>query len=367
MANVNPKTVLIVEGDRDLGSRHHELLQSAGYRVLRMAGSAEALASRDEFAVAVIDVQLADGDGSLLASELKRRQPDCEIILLSDTVTLESAVAAMQAGAWDYLSKPGSADSLLLTVHQALRHVALAEEKQQLSRRSVIAEKLAAVGTLAAGLSHEIRNPLNAASLQLTLLERRLRRLGSEQAAPLLEPLELVQQEIRRLNQIVADFMQFARPRDFTPVRVDLLAVVDSVLVSLQPQATRAELQVLREIEARPQVEGDASLLQQALLNVAQNAVEATPRGGVVRIRLSEDVGSALLRIEDSGSGIPESIRPRIFEPFFTTKETGSGLGLPLVHSIIEQHRGTITIEDSPLGGATLLIRLPRPLSPSPH
>lgn len=333
-----------------------------GYRVLVVGSYGEALAQSEEYSVALVDVRLPDGDGTVLASELKVRRPDSEIILLSGSATLESAVAAVRAGAWAYLLKPCSAESLLQTIRQAVRHVGLAEEKRALGRRTLIAEKLAAVGTLAAGLSHEIRNPLNAASLQLTLLERRIRRLVPEHSAQLLEPLDLVQHEISRLSQIVADFLQFARPREFTAVQVDLAAVVEAGLALLQAQLDEAGLRLERVITDRPQIDGDTGLLQQALINLVLNAIQATPRGGVVRVSLIESSDGIQLKIEDSGHGIPDQIRNRIFEPFFTTKDTGSGLGLPMVHSIVQQHSGAISIDDSDLGGASVTITLPQHL-----
>lgn len=362
MGNSPPKTILIVDDNSELADNLREILENVGYRVLVVGSYGEALAQSEEYSVALVDVRLPDGDGTVLASELKVRRPDSEIILLSGSATLESAVAAVRAGAWAYLLKPCSAESLLQTIRQAVRHVGLAEEKRALGRRTLIAEKLAAVGTLAAGLSHEIRNPLNAASLQLTLLERRIRRLVPEHSAQLLEPLDLVQHEISRLSQIVADFLQFARPREFTAVQVDLAAVVEAGLALLQAQLDEAGLRLERVITDRPQIDGDTGLLQQALINLVLNAIQATPRGGVVRVSLIESSDGIQLKIEDSGHGIPDQIRNRIFEPFFTTKDTGSGLGLPMVHSIVQQHSGAISIDDSDLGGASVTITLPQHL-----
>jgi DNA-binding NtrC family response regulator len=166
------------------------------------------------FDVALLDLKLPDGDGTALAAELKAAHPDAEFVLLTGFGTVESAAAAVRAGACAYLLKPCATPELLLTVEQAMRQVRLKIEKRELSRRALVAEKLAAVGTMTAGLSHEIRNPLNAASLQLTVLERRVRKLEEKEQGPLLEPLTLVRDEIRRLDQLLEDFLQLARPRD---------------------------------------------------------------------------------------------------------------------------------------------------------
>jgi signal transduction histidine kinase len=247
---------------------------------------------------------------------------------------------------------------LLLSVQQAMRQVQLLEEKRELARRAHLAEKMATIGTMSAHLSHEIRNPLNAAKLQLTVLERRMARLPEDARASLQEPLALVQGEIERLNRILTDFLQMARPQAPGTAAVDLQAVAERVLDLLEPQAMAAGVRLERRFETIPRISGDLGRLQQALMNLVLNAIQATPKGGWVRIELARQPKHAIAIVEDSGPGIPLDAQRKIFEPFFTTKEGGSGLGLPLVHSIIEQHGGSIAL-DSADGGARFMIRLP--------
>jgi signal transduction histidine kinase len=252
-----------------------------------------------------------------------------------------------------------------------MRQVRLHGEKQALAHKAQMAEKLAAVGTLTAGLSHEIRNPLNAALLQLTVLERRLQRLAGDLQGPLLEPLVLVKDEIRRLDHILEDFLQFARPRVFVPRTVDLCEVVSRVLDLLAGEAERRAIRLERELPPAggTPVAGEEERLRQVLVNLTLNAIEATPDGGLVRVRclalapdpsLGERDPMVAVSIDDSGPGVPAALRDRIFEPFFTTKARGSGLGLSIVHAIVLQHGGTISVGEAPGGGARFLLRLPR-------
>lgn len=361
MKEQSVKTLLIVDDNRALAENLGEILESAGYRVRLAASCTEALADAAGFSVALVDVRLPDGDGIALAEQLKRSHLDAEVILLTGFATLESATAAVRAGAWAYLVKPCSADDLLLAVRQAVLHVTQREETRQLARRALVAEKLAAVGNLAAGLSHEIRNPLNAASLQLTLLDRRLRRLAPDVQPPLLEPLSLVQEEIQRLKLIVEDFLAFARPREFKPTLVNLGALAAKVLDLFAEQADQAGVRLERRLDAVRPIEGEGERLQQALTNLVVNALHATPPGGWIRIEVGEKSGEAFLAVEDSGPGIAPSVRKHLFEPFFTTKELGSGLGLALVHAIVQQHAGSISLEEGG-GGARFVIRLPLPI-----
>ena len=363
--------ILVVDDNAALVENLCEILEAAGY-VVRGAGTcASALPlAREGFDVALVDLRLPDGDGTALAPQLKEVSPDGEVVLLTGFATLESAVAAVRAGACAYLVKPCATQELLVTVEQAMRQVKLHGEKRDLSRRAQTAEKLAAVGTMTAGLSHEIRNPLNAAALQLSVLERRIQRLAPEAQPPLLEPLTVVKDEIRRLDHILEDFLQFARPRDFQPRPVDVAVVVTKVLDLLGGEAERRGIRLERDLEPVPPVAGDEERLRQVLVNLGLNALEAVRDGGLVRVSCRLEPGDAdrdaggagptvEIVLDDDGSGVPADARERIFEPFFTTKEKGTGLGLSIVHAIVTQHGGRIRVEDSPDGGARFVLALP--------
>jgi signal transduction histidine kinase len=247
--------------------------------------------------------------------------------------------------------------------------VRLHGEKRELSRRAQVAEKLAAVGTMTAGLSHEIRNPLNAAALQLSVLERRIQKLGKDAQPALLEPLTLVRDEIRRLDHILEDFLQFARPREFVPKPIEVAPVVNRVLDLLGGEAERRGIRLGRDLAPVPPILGDEERLRQVLVNFGLNALEAVGEGGLVRVSTREEPGDAAhpdapravaIVYDDDGPGVPPDVRDRIFEPFFTTKAKGSGLGLSIVHAIVTQHGGSILVQDSPEGGARFVVRLPQ-------
>jgi signal transduction histidine kinase len=364
--------ILIVDDNAALVENLSEILEGAGYLV-RGAGTCAAAVplAREGFDVALVDLRLPDGDGTALAPQLKDASPDGEVVLLTGFATLESAVAAVRAGACAYLVKPCATQELLVTVEQAMRQVRLHGEKRELSRRAQMAEKLAAVGTMTAGLSHEIRNPLNAAALQLSVLERRIHRLAREAQPPLLEPLTLVKDEIRRLDHILEDFLQFARPREFAARPIDVVTVVTKVFDLLGGEAERHGVRLERDLENVPPVAGDEERLRQVLVNLGLNALDAVKAGGLVRVscRLEPPATDrpgggpqVAILVDDDGSGIPPDARDRIFEPFFTTKAQGSGLGLSIVHAIVTQHGGRIRVEESPEGGARFALTLPQAL-----
>ena len=228
-------------------------------------------------------------------------------------------------------------------------------------REDLEAQRMAAVGSLTAGLSHEIRNPLNAAALQLAVLERRIRRLAPPEQAGALEPLVLVRDEIRRLDHLLEDLLQYARPRELQRRPVDVADLVERVAQLLSSDADTRGVTLQRSIEPGLLASGDELRLREVVINLVLNALDASKAGDEVRIR-----GRALgprdleLRVEDDGRGIAPENRERIFEPFYTTKAQGTGLGLSIVHSIVTQHRGSLRLEASEKGGAVFRIDLPR-------
>lgn len=227
----------------------------------------------------------------------------------------------------------------------------------ELERKIRAAERLAAAGTLTAGLAHEIRNPLNAAILQLSLLNRLTRRLGPEVESSIAEPLELVQSELRRLDMLLENFLQFARPRDHARRMVDVSVLVDRA-VSLERELAKKQKKRL-EVVAQPGVYvlGDESALSQVVLNLLKNAIEAAKSKVVVHV--SHRFGRVEIEFDDDGPGISPEHEDQVFDPFFTTKPDGTGLGLPIVFTMVERHEGTIRFERRPGGGTRFCVTLP--------
>ncbi len=229
-----------------------------------------------------------------------------------------------------------------------LRHYQLeAEERLVRRERSAQTERITAMQTLSAGLAHEVRNPLNAAKLQLELLERRLRR---NQAEPrLLESTELVSQEIGRLTGLLNEFLSFARPTQLSTSSHDLRAIVQHVLELERPSALARGVTFVvasgLEVEDSPiELEVDAGKVHQVVQNLIRNAVEASTRDQVIEVRVERVVDGAAITIRDHGPGIPPEVLPRIYEPFFSTKEGGTGMGMAIVHSLVALHGGTISV-----------------------
>jgi len=230
-----------------------------------------------------------------------------------------------------------SEEELKRRLAEALAH----ERAQQAHSRRI--ERLASLGTMAAGLAHEIRNPLNSASLQLTVVQRRLER-DPPDAAGAAQAAALVAGELARLSQLTKEFLDFARPQPLLLERADLALVAQALASALEPDARAAG--VTLEVIDGERVEAmvDRDKIGQAIHNLVRNAIEATGRGGRVQLHACRAAEHARLEVLDDGPGLPFADAP-IFEPFFTTKGNGTGLGLSVVDRIVSDHGGKVEVD----------------------
>jgi signal transduction histidine kinase len=228
--------------------------------------------------------------------------------------------------------------------------------EQEMLRRTLRAERLAAVGTLAAGLAHEVRNPLNSAALQLEVLRRRLERGEGGRGA--IEPVvALVEDEIRRLEHLVGDFLSFARPRPLELQPTGLAELCDGVIVLVEPEAEAAGVKIVLELAPDvPALRADPERLRQVLQNLVRNAIEAMPEGGQLTLRTRRAGAEVEIEVVDTGAGFGDEAP--IFDAFFTTKPKGTGLGLSIVHRIVSDHGGTVRVRSRP-GETCFTISLP--------
>ena len=230
-----------------------------------------------------------------------------------------------------------------------------AQERLLLKEKLSHAERLASLGEMVAGISHEIRNPLGIISSTGELLKQKIARTDTE-----VKLTDVIVEEADRLNGIVTDFLNFARPQapNLMPCKVD--EVIKKNLTFLAPEINKNSYEVhTRFASDIPEMQADPGLLYQAFLNILMNAMQAMPEGGAIYIELSAHGNTLTILFCDEGPGISDEILNKIWEPFFTTKDKGSGLGLPIVRKIIEGHGGDIVIENAPEKGAQVTVTLP--------
>jgi two-component system, NtrC family, sensor histidine kinase HydH len=252
------------------------------------------------------------------------------------------------------LPRPEGLHELLATMSDIRQKtVGIMDELEQSREKATRSDQLAAVGQLAAGIAHELRNPLTAVKLLVDgAVEQNLPLQGTE--------LLVLQDEVVHMEQMTQSFLDFARPPRLTRDTVEIAQVAEQCVELVRRRCEMLGIDLVCRAEPI-RVMGDPQQLRQVILNILLNAIDAQPGGGTIEISIAEDAQSSMCRLEiaDAGGGIPAEDRERIFDPFVSTKETGMGLGLAISRRIVRSHGGEIKTSNRPGRGAVFQIQLP--------
>ncbi len=224
------------------------------------------------------------------------------------------------------------------------------------------AESLASLTTLAAGVAHEIKNPLGSIGIHMQLIQKALSRIDAEEVDQIGGYVDVVNEEVERLNRIVVDFLFAARPMDTKLEDRDLNAIVHDLLEFVRFELEEANIEIQEELaEDLPTLEIDEKYLKQALLNIVKNAISAMPDGGTLTASSRQQGDIVVLKITDTGLGMSDEVLNKIFEPYFTTKDFGSGIGLTMVYKVAKEHMGDISVVSQEGKGSSFSISFPVP------
>ncbi|WP_455382807.1 two-component system sensor histidine kinase NtrB [Salinispira pacifica] len=241
-------------------------------------------------------------------------------------------------------------------------HIDDVTEKRGREARLRRAESLASLTTLAAGVAHEIKNPLGSIGIHIQLIQKAIKGSGSVDPKTIEPFIEIVNEEVERLNRIVVDFLFAVRPMDTSLEENDLNQVLSNLLDFVRYELEEANITLEEDLDENlPPLMLDEKYMKQAILNIIKNAISAMPDGGTLRAATERKGDDAILRITDSGEGMSEEVLAKIFEPYFTTKDFGSGLGLTLVYKVVKEHMGEIGVTSQEGKGSTFTITLPIP------
>src|SRR6266403_3319553 len=233
-------------------------------------------------------------------------------------------------------------------------------ESRRSAQETIESERLNALTLLAAGVAHEIGNPLNSLHIHLQLMERQAHKLDGAGREEFHESIDIARSEVNRLDSIVTQFLRAIRPSkpQLQPENVNM--IVEEAVRFFAPEIQDRDIVVEQELRSDlPLLRLDRDQMKQAFYNVIKNSLEAMKRGGILRIRTDRDDTHVLVSFVDTGSGMSAGNLSRVFEPYFTTKPSGTGLGLLIVRRIVREHGGELSIESNEGEGLTLTIRLP--------
>jgi signal transduction histidine kinase len=257
----------------------------------------------------------------------------------------------------------GEASGPVATAAGQVGHVMILRditESRRTAQQTIESERLNALTLLAAGVAHEIGNPLNSLHIHLQLMQRKAEELDDHAKAEFQQSIDVARSEVRRLDSIVTQFLRAIRPSQPRPHPENVNTIVEEAVRFFTPEIQDRDIVVEQELRADlPLLQLDREQMKQAFYNVIKNSLEAMRRHGTLRIRTDVDETHVIVRFVDTGGGMSAENLSRVFEPYFTTKPSGTGLGLLIVRRIVREHGGELSIESSQGKGLTLKIRLP--------
>jgi signal transduction histidine kinase len=367
-----PLRVLQVEDSPDDAELIVHRLQEAGLAVdAQRVDSAERLSSalaRQAWDIVLCDYALPSFDALAALEILKREHVDMPFIIVSGTMHEEAAVRAMKAGASDFFKKD-NLTRLPAAIEREMREAEMRRERAKLREQLLLSDRLISIGTLAAGVAHEINNPLAYVVGNVEFAIERLSAKGSRgltepECAELLAALLQAREGSERIRVTTRDLRVFCHTEDTGPVAVDVARVIESA-ISMAWNELRHRARLVRDFQTVPSVSANESRLGQVFLNLLINAAQAIEDGDPtrhqVRVSAVEHERGVLVEISDTGKGMGPEVLAQLFQPFFTTKPigVGTGLGLSICRGIIDELGGEITVESQLGRGTTVRVVLP--------
>lgn len=367
--------LLLVDDEDDFRNTLAKRLIKKGISPMQAENGEKAIAilENKRVDVVVLDVKMPGMDGIEVLGYIKKKYPKTEVIFLTGHAATQDGVEGIKTGAFDYLSKPIEFEHLFGKIKQAHEKIKREEEKlkeaefrKYMEEQMVTTERLASLGTLAAGVAHEINNPLaiiNESAGWLKLILNKEEMAGMSRKQDFEKALNKIEIGVERAKRITSQLLGFAKKDDSVFAEVDLVELVEEAVHLVKREATNKDIQIVREIApATGTIWSDAYQFRQVLINLLTNAIHATAAGGRITIILEALGDTVKLTVRDNGQGVPKENMKKIFEPFFSTKPPGegTGLGLFVTRGIVEKLCGTIEVESRLGDGTSFYVNLPR-------
>jgi signal transduction histidine kinase len=380
-------SILIIDDEEGVRITLKKIMEREGYQVDTAADFVDAIQLLDKnfYHTVITDILLPGMSGLDLLRAIKERDQELPVIVITGEPNLETAKESIRYGAYDYIEKPVTKDNLPPIVNRSVDKKVLIEEKQRLEKENleyqrdlekkvkertkkietlnlllkefqsklIHSERLATLGTFVSFVSHELRNPLSVIQNSIYYLRTHI-----QTDNPKIEKyFGIMDDEVAIAHKIIDDFLNFTKGRSLELSSVNINVLIKKVidLISI-PDNIRINLNLEKDF---PDIKVDGDYIQQVLINMINNATQAMPKGGELRLSSRKEEEFIIIEISDTGVGIAEKDLERLFEPFFSKKQKGTGLGLVICKFLIERHKGKITVESKPGKGTNFSIHLP--------
>ena len=354
-----PQTHILVVDDENGPRQSLRMLLNETYHVILASGVDEALAmlEHNDVDIIITDIRMPRKTGLDLLREVRVRHPHIEVIVLTGYGALDSAMTAIDYGAFAYVEKPFDNEAMLEKIRACEAHSREQRERRLMAERAVEANRFETFGHLVSSTMHDLGTPLSIIGTHLDLI------VANPGKANLDQRIETMRSQVRHCNELVHSTMRFLRQPKTPKSRFKLNTVIELCLDVARPLLLRHEVLVLAGLSPSiPSCEGDLVLVRQAILNLIYNACQAMceqeqPRQ--LEIQTWNEEGHVCVAVRDTGPGVPEEDREHVFETLYSTRPEGTGLGLALVRRVMEQHGGQAIVAPHAGRGARFVLRFP--------
>ncbi|MBC8277742.1 MAG: response regulator [FCB group bacterium] len=387
------KPILVIDDEPDIRDLVQLFLEEDGYEVITAPDGIQGIEAftRSQPPVVITDIRMPAMEGTEVLSKIKSARPETEVIVITGHGEMKLAIEALQNDASDFIQKPFGYDVLSVAVRRAFNKISVREQLAQTQVHLLQTEKMASLGQLAAGIAHEINNPVGFVTSNLGTLTKFSDNIRNafaelqtcfENGGSLLsaEEYEKIKQKYKidfvladmvsiieeslegtnRVKHIVRDLKDFSHIDTRKMIRYDINESVKSTL-NILTNETKHKADIELHLGDIPAVTCNPQQINQVVMNLVLNGIQAIEEYGKIGIRTSKENNGVRLEISDTGGGIPEDLLLKIFDPFFTTKDVGSGtgLGLHIVYNIVNRHGGVIDVDSKVGKGTTFIVHLP--------
>lgn len=351
----NPK-ILVADDEQVVRDLFKRFLSKQGYEVSIVVDGLDALRKIKEgnYDMLILDLKMPRLSGMELLDEIKKLKKDLIIIIITGYATVDTAKKAIKEGCFDYITKPFNIEDVNIIIKRAFDIRRLNEQEKKLQEQLEIANRLTLLAETGAGMAHEVNTVLTSVKLFLEMLKPKMTEVVEG------KNVSLILEEIGRAEKLITRFLDFAKPTEPDFIRADIDSVIKKSLQFLKYKFDKRKIKVLCDPnQDLPRVFCDTVEMEEVFLNIFSNSIDAMPEGGSLIVKSEVMEKNVAITISDTGPGIPPGNIPKLYDPFFTTKPNGFGLGLSIVHRIIDKHKGLISITSEKNKGTAVRIELP--------
>ncbi|MCX5781137.1 MAG: response regulator [Elusimicrobia bacterium] len=348
--------ILIADDEQVVRDVFSRFLSREGYEVIFAGNGKEAWdrIKEDNFDLLLLDLNMPVMSGMEVIAKVNEAKKDLIMIVITGYATLDTAKVAIKQGCYDYITKPFDINEVMRLIERAFDMRRLSETKNRMEEQLRVAEKLASLSLMGAGVAHEVNTVLTSIKLFMEMFYRKPENLKEA------KKIKMIIDEVERCEELIQRFLNFTKPSESELSRARINEVILRSITLLKPRLEKENIEIVLSLdEHAPEILCDVHKMEEVFLNIFSNGIEASRAGGRITVTSEGKNKKMIISIQDTGSGISPKDLKEVYNPFFTTKPSGTGLGLSIVHRIIEEHQGIIDIRSQEKQGTLVRIEIP--------